>query len=250
MIASYSNKWETPYTGGSWIGASSVIPIIWTNSYDKPNKQEVAEKWTEGLREGSFALLSGLDQHLMAVNRKVATAEDYQRVVNLDNKIVYSTIADKYYRIRVGTSTTKNYVDDINKNDTNDLRLFYAMDAAAHNMNEAVPGGVKRDLDDKVYFVKYDLSTVAISLTEEPGPSQHTATLNADHYQLEDAPYSMFAMPFDEANLDLAVDIAKQLTAGQGGKIYDIQIVPYCPCRYLLQEDSTFDLTEGNIDKA
>lgn len=97
------------------------------------------------------------------------------------------------------------------------------------------------------YFVNYDLSTVEIHLSEEPGPSQHKITLTSAHYQLEDAPYSMFAMPYSEENMDLAVNIVKTLTKE---KVFDIQLLPYCPCRYLLNSEGGLDITEANQGKA
>lgn len=62
---------------------------------------------------------------------------------------------------------------------------------------------------------------------------------------LTDAPYYMFAMKYSADNLRLAIQMAKDLTASF---IYDIQILPYCPCQEYFSAAGvlvTTGLTEG-----
>lgn len=127
------------------------------------------------------------------------------------------------------------------------------MDAAADRIQSVMPSEGSGSIEHRgpdvpnCFFVSYDLSETKINLSEETGPNQHKITLTASHYQLEDAPYSMFALPYSEANMDLAVNIIKEF--GENG-VYDCQILPYCPCRYLMDSIGELNLTESNKEKA
>ena len=89
-------------------------------------------------------------------------------------------------------------------------------------------------------------------------------TLPAGRNRLSDAPYDMFAIPFnqvlfgaipggttytqlDDVGKMVASDIAVELSAGASGELYDIQILPYCPFDLAVQSSntlSTLNLTE------
>ncbi|MBO7696995.1 MAG: hypothetical protein J6T10_30565, partial [Methanobrevibacter sp.] len=95
--------------------------------------------------------------------------------------------------------------------------------------------------------------------------SQYDWNIPATRNKLNDAPYDMFAIPMnsvifgaipgggtsytqlDDIGKIVASDMAVTLSAGAGGELYDIQILPYCPMPIAIQSSntiSTLNLTE------
>ena len=111
--------------------------------------------------------------------------------------------------------------------------------------------------------------TVQINLTEignantilpkDDVISGGTVTTYRNH--LVDQVYDMFAIPYGSlqvkdgantytCNKDIGLAIAQAFPTSLGdGKVYDIQILPYCPCREYIQSDGTFDITASNNTK-
>ena len=72
----------------------------------------------------------------------------------------------------------------------------------------------------------------------------------------------MFCMPYSDslkiyqngvelttANSSLAINLATQIGASTGsGNVYDIQLLPYCPVRYCIMDDNTFDVKGSKFD--
>lgn len=89
-------------------------------------------------------------------------------------------------------------------------------------------------------WLTYSYDAPQLSVTGEKSPKgEYTYTFNKSHYTLSDAPYSMFCMPYgslvvsDGANMistnkDIQMAVATSMATTQG-RIYDIQILPYCP---------------------
>lgn len=98
-------------------------------------------------------------------------------------------------------------------------------------------------------YVKY--YTITVTLT--PLYNNETITYEVDSgcYDLIDAPYRMACMPYGNitekftgnsdvtSNKELNFEIANNLPTDEGSKIYDIQIVPYCPL------NDEFIITDG-----
>ena len=100
---------------------------------------------------------------------------------------------------------------------------------------------------------------------DEVFPSTRSANIGVDRYHLNDAPYDMFCMPYSDtlqirntmdssfvnvtANKTLATQIARALIeqGGDGKKVYDAQILPYCPIRTSVEPtNNVFDLADSN----
>ena len=97
-----------------------------------------------------------------------------------------------------------------------------------------------------------EIATVQVDIPQDDS----VGTIYRTH--LIDAPYDMFAIPFNSnlaikdglstiypnvaATLSLANSIVAQLGAE---KVYDLQILPYCPVRQYIKSDGTFDVTDA-----
>ena len=98
--------------------------------------------------------------------------------------------------------------------------------------------------------IKYDTYTMAFTKVSE-GPS--TFTIPATSNTLKDAPYKMFAIPCGPVKADItgkassytndvtyqtAMTVASAIATTMGDALYDLQVLPYCPCRTWIYGDS------------
>lgn len=85
-------------------------------------------------------------------------------------------------------------------------------------------------------------------------------TSNAN--QLQDAPYSMFALPYPdedksfvfdngiEMTRSLSMSIAMALAVKGGESVYDLQLLPYCPFRKIIDpDDNTFSISNLVVEQ-
>lgn len=92
------------------------------------------------------------------------------------------------------------------------------------------------------------------------------AKITSSNYVLSDAPYGMFAIPYGQVNIKntggsfTSVDISPETSYrvanefaknyggnpdGKSGVLYDLQLLPYCPCRQLIMADGTMDINNN-----
>ena len=86
-------------------------------------------------------------------------------------------------------------------------------------------------------------------------------TLDSTRYHLEDQPYDMFCIPYSNdleifkngtkiltANKSIATNMAIAIGKETGSaNVYDIQLLPYCPVRYMIQADGTIDIGDARV---
>ena len=119
-----------------------------------------------------------------------------------------------------------------------------------------------------------NLSPFYVSLTTESYrieyediiPGRLVASISKTAYNLTDAPYSMFAIPYPQdgqtvtinntgANITINVNAEAGMRAAMAfakkyanaGALYDIQLLPYCPIQSLIKEDGSLDLMNDNL---
>lgn len=175
--------------------------------------------------------------YLAAVNAKAATtmslilsafsmvgSSKMDAVMALDGKIVYSSDKDKYYQLGITRQTYEsNKLMSVAYGDS--LPLFEMLKSFVLAVPEAVQD--YEFLDPEKYSVSVDLTVLNIGLSEVAVGGQMKTNISNSRNHLTDAPYDMFAMPFNRDNLALAQ--AMRITLGTS--CYDIQILPYCPFR-------------------
>lgn len=158
-------------------------------------------------------------------------------LLSLDGQYLYVTAENKYYKISVKRNA------DVTSNTT----------LAAH---DTITDGIKNLLLqsnlfttalDNSQFINQEITyeRYTITTTEEPFNS-YSLILPTGANQLSDAPYKMFAIPYFKQkfynngtfidsveapfSLRIASEIATQLGTGSNSNIYDVQLLPYCPC--------------------
>lgn len=172
-------------------------------------------------------------------------------IENLGNKVIYEENSGLYHRIKITKEYKSNQLLTINPGTS----LF---DALNSNLSRQIfvslpPYNIEGDGANFTYKLLYNYYEYSLSL--ESLPASATVTLNNDRYHLEDQPYDMFCIPYSNdlkvyqngtelftANKSVAINMAIEIGADTGeGNIYDIQLLPYCPVRYCIQADGTFD---------
>ena len=220
-------------------------------------RAKAAQKWAGSARASLKSTL--------AKTLGLHTTAETSTFLGLNSKTIYDSTAKKYYRIRVEGSPAR-WTQNISSNMP---ALFNTM---SNNLirdcgNVEIGGAVKNIqitgtagatsfaaeasyYEYKVYLDQYTVSANVVISTPE------------NRYHLEDQPYDMFCMPYSDslkiyqngvqlttANSSLAINLATQIGASTGsGNVYDIQLLPYCPVRYCIMDDNTFDVKGSKFD--
>ena len=77
-----------------------------------------------------------------------------------------------------------------------------------------------------------------VSFTKVDMGGEIKLQLGSNPRQTEDAPYNIFCMPYTETNLMVANEMAAKWGVGESARIYDIQILPFCPARDRIKNGS------------
>ena len=220
-------------------------------------RAKAAQKWAGSARASLKSTL--------AKTLGLHTTVETSTFLGLNSKTIYDSTAKKYYRIRVEGSPAR-WTQNINSNMP---ALFNTMSAnLVKDCGNITIGGSTQNIqitgtagatsfaaeasytEYKVYLDQYTVSANVVISTPE------------NRYHLEDQPYDMFCMPYSDslniyqngvklttASSSLAINLATQIGASTGsGNVYDIQLLPYCPVRYCIMDDNTFDVKGSKFD--
>ena len=170
---------------------------------------------------------------------------------NLGNKVIYEESSGLYHRIKI----TKTYKSNQLLTITPGTSLFDALNSRVSRqlLVSLPPYKIEGDGANFTYKLLYNYYEYSLSL--ESLPASATVKLNNNRYHLEDQPYDMFCIPYSNdlkiyqngtelftANKSIAINMAIEIGADTGANnIYDIQLLPYCPVRYCIKSDGTFD---------
>lgn len=217
-------------------------------------KNECPKKWnTAG---GKLVIATRLREY--KGGHSIADTLDFK---SLNSQIIYDSNTKLYSRIVVETSQKSESVDIT---DSTIPALYQYLD---ENVTRTVTSKgssftILGTSNANTYKSEFTYATYRIKI--EQIPQQVTATISKPEarYHLEDQPYDMFAMPYSDdleiykngvklfnANKSIAVNIATQIAAATGSaNVYDVQLLPYCPVRYCILDDGTFDVTTAKVD--
>lgn len=204
-------------------------------------------------------------QSALATTLGLHTTAETSTFLGLNSKTIYDSTAKKYYRIRIEGTPVRN----IQNVTSNMPTLFNTMsNNLVRDCGNVTIGGSTQHIqitgtagttsfateasytEYKVYLDQYTISANVVISTPE------------NRYHLEDQPYDMFCMPYSDslkiyqngvqlttASSSLAINLATQIGASTGsGNVYDIQLLPYCPVRYCIMDDNTFDVKGSKFD--
>ena len=220
-------------------------------------RQKAARNWAGSARTTL--------QSTLATTLGLHTTAQTSTFLGLNSKTIYDSTAKKYYRIRVEGSPAR-WTQNVTSNMPN---LFNIMSAnLVKDCGDITIGGSTKNIqitgtagatsfaaeanyyEYKIYLDQYTVSANVVISTPE------------NRYHLEDQPYDMFCMPYSDslkiyqngvelttASSSLAINLATQIGASTGsGNVYDIQLLPYCPVRYCIMDDNTFDVKGSKFD--
>ena len=193
------------------------------------------------------------------------TASQTSTFLGLNSKTIYDSTAKKYYRIRIEGSPVRK----IQNVTTSMPTLFNTMSAnLVKDCGNITIGGATKNIQITGTAGATSFATEASYTEYSIYLDQYTISANVvistpeNRYHLEDQPYDMFCMPYSDslniyqngvklttANSSLAINLATQIGASTGsGNVYDIQLLPYCPVRYCIMDDNTFDVKGSKFD--
>lgn len=248
---------DTITPGAGSPGYSVTVPYNQNDTIyaaEKAIKNGCPQQWNTGVVKASILL--SLKEYIGA--HGITEISDF---TSLNNKIIYDSNTQLYSRVilskeiknetvRINSSTIPNLYNYLDEKITKEV--------SADGMTFTIEGAAN------VNTYKTDFSYEAYRITLEQIPQQVTATISkpAARYHLEDQPYDMFAIPYSDdleiykngtklfnANKSIAVNIATQITAATGSaNVYDVQLLPYCPVRYCILADGTFDIKTAKVD--
>lgn len=248
---------DTITPGAGSPGYSVTVPYNQNDTIyaaEKAIKNGCPQQWNTGVAKASILL--SLKNYIGA--HGVVEISDF---TSLNNKIIYDSNTQLYSRV-ILSKEIKNETVRINSSTIPNLYTYLdekiTKEVSADGMTFTIEGAAN------VNTYKTEFSYEAYRITLEQIPQQVTATISkpAARYHLEDQPYDMFAIPYSDdleiykngtklfnANKSIAVNIATQITAATGSaNVYDVQLLPYCPVRYCILADGTFDVKTAKVD--
>lgn len=199
----------------------------------------------------------------------------YSALRFLDGRIVYDALTGIRYKIGLVTTEINDRVYQAVEYGSNlwnklwDVFDQYRKSGTTMNAGaDATPANRSRTF----YWGMEKGYIYQISLTQLP--SEASLTIDKTRYILEDAPYDMFCIPYSEnieinlgsesytyegntysgnisikgsesVSMQTAINIAAQLGTAA---VYDVQLLPYCPARYLMKSDGTLSADGHTYD--
>ena len=271
---------ELPYMQGFSIQANGTIDIYDVNTYtpDDPNNGKVSGITSPSVSsaylnfsptylaeeaeskansvvsiapQGWRTNISIINAQSLAYTECNTQTDDYN-YRQLQNKIIYDSESGLYHRVviskekKTGTIniTSGNLLDTLNSTLTRNIGSAGTISGTAGSESF------------KMYYsyYEYTMSLEQVYITA-------TTTIDSDRYHLEDQPYDMFCIPYSDSleifkngtklfnsNKSLAINMAVEIGADAGtNAIYDIQLLPYCPVRYCIKADGTFDIGDAKV---
>ena len=197
----------------------------WTmmrNSYDYTKERIFSSNYALYTYDRSSTLDSQIETAF-----GLASAAERETLLSLNGQVVYSTAKSKYYQLKI-ISETSEYERRSVTTDFN-APLFSTLKSIVQTTIENTYQDGLAFLDPSTYFLEIDISRISVELVEVAAQGLIRTKISNTRNKLTDAPFDMFCMPFNRDNLALAQQIKVELA----NKIYDIQILPYCPYRAL-----------------
>lgn len=191
-------------------------------------------------------------------NFSVDTASDNE-ILNTNQKIIYDTENNKYYKIRIMRQSSGTKVELVDNNTNLGNIIFNSYNTARISINELGNNFGIFTNEQVISAISYEAQKYIMEfIPVEEG--EQSVTISTGRRQLVDAPYDMFAIPYGEINVVTsdgeistnilsAMNIAQAIAeAGVNTWLYDLQLLPYFPLQNLIMEDGRINLvglTEG-----
>lgn len=208
-----------------------------TNS--NPTKDVVEQAWTRAYAKHREVL--GLDTIITLEeqeNLELLTSDETNEFIYGNNDIYYSVKEQKYYKMQLGTPVLQHYKLVPTKENS---RIYQSFIELCSLFYDELPDGGVIQVQGNPFEVEIDVYNQPVILTEVPQIGVIKTTISPNRIHLNDAPFDMFAIPYNEDNYNLVQQINLKLATN----IYDIQILPYCPVRRLIGNSGKIDINLG-----
>lgn len=189
-----------------------------------------------------------------------AYPNDENTFKNLNGKVIYESATGLYRRIKVNSQKVDNIQIVISPSSTPTLALMLYS-----NINKSISNGaweIQGNPNENSYRAVYSYYEYTIEYEQIFTNATVVVSNPENRYHLEDQPFDMFCIPYSDdlqiykngvayvkANKSIAVNMATQIGATTGtGNVYDVQLLPYCPVRYCILDDGTFDIKSAKHD--
>ena len=172
-----------------------------------------------------------------------------QELISQHGKIVKINDENKIYRLEV-VNKVNNQKKTKEITSTQNPKLWQNFFNAWTILKENNPSIVNKQTEQNEYsfFISYYETSSYIRWVDITEENSGKLNIDGDQNHLEDAPYDMFCIPYfdgveiyNENNELLANNskeynflLANNIIVGLDAKLYDIQLLPYCPCRDLI----------------
>ena len=168
-------------------------------------------------------------------------------------------VGNSYYNIYRDTGTTKTIYYQVESTDSeiNNYLNRLVNDTGVIEVKDA--SGSYR-----CYEITYTLTTYRLFLNEITLTNEYKTTIPTTRNHLNDAPYDMFAIPYNtdvrlsvqgSGTYDIAscdayagMAIASKIAETLGDRVYDLQLLPYCPFRSVVKRLADIDHTGLTAD--
>lgn len=257
---------------GAGIYSDDTIPS-YDNDYDIPNfttpnldntgyTLNIKARFSSAVadfRQKVWKGTSGFNGKLREVTGN-AYPNDENTFKNLNGKVIYESASGLYRRIKINSQFIKNEQTIISPTSTPTLALllFSNIDKGTSEYDWSIEGNP----NDNSYRAVYSYYEYTIEYEQIYTSATVVVSAPENRYHLEDQPYDMFCIPYSDdlqiykngvayvkANKSIAVNMATQIGATTGtGNVYDVQLLPYCPVRYCILDDGTFDIKSAKHD--
>lgn len=220
------------------------------------NRSIIGQKLTNG-----FSSISNEIRREISLYNGTASEVETNSFFSLNQKIIFDSITGIAYKITVKRAENAFIPEYTRINPSSSLgsllsgALTYNFDVGYSNIQfsgtpDSGTFGMILDVVQNTYTISLEQLSVSLSVN-----------IDNDRYHLEDSPYDMFCLPYlnvpiyqngeklFDSNGSLSVMLATEIGARSGeGSVYDIQLLPYCPVRYAIQEDGSLDVKGAKVD--
>lgn len=228
-----------PQQANIWDAATITLKVDnLDNSYDRA--AALSLRWDQKV-EGQRTALDGA---FSSVN-SIETRDGFDAAMDANGRIFYDSVNQKYYRLTVTQIAISNYVDECPVAGLPDLRTRLL--ALSSDLSSEL-GSDSSYWDQGIVRASATVATLRIDAQEVSVEGQLKTTMSVTRRKLTDAPYDMFCLPFTEGNLALAQRIVSAPPAASTvKKIYDMQILPFCPRRDIVPTTPGDPLDDGDL---
>lgn len=221
------------------------------------NPQNVTQDWinnfVQSFNESASSIASNLSTYLNTSSQSTVL-----NLLNEEGKVIHDTTTDKYYQVHVVSALQPEAILSISSSIPSLLQNFTTVFNGPAEGTPKVNSRFTYTTVSNAYSITYQIMRYQAQLTEVTAPTTpRTISISDSRYHLTDAPYDMFCIPYSDelkiyknGTLELtssksdaffgALALMREYSAA--GTIYDVQLLPYCPVRYMIQSNGNFDI--------